>query len=57
MVRQDPGGDTHVVVIAVDLRTVAEQTTYDGMYVLDARGWPTQHNHFVGAAKRDDNGG
>ncbi|GAB3690837.1 hypothetical protein GCM10028857_27610 [Salinarchaeum chitinilyticum] len=36
VVVQERGGDTHVVAIAVDLRTVVEDATYDGTYVLDA---------------------
>lgn len=35
-VLQERGGDTHVLAIVVDLRTVTEGTTYDGTYVLDA---------------------
>jgi len=36
LVLQERGGDTHAVAIAVDLRTVAEDATFDGTYVLDA---------------------
>lgn len=36
VVLQERAGETHVVAIAIDLRTVAEDATYDGTYVLDA---------------------
>lgn len=36
VVVQERGADTHVVAIAVDLRTVTEGATYEGTYVLDA---------------------
>ncbi|WP_248517856.1 DUF7261 family protein [Salinarchaeum laminariae] len=36
VVVQERGGDTHVVAIAVDLRTVVEGATYDGTYVVNA---------------------
>jgi len=36
IVLQERGGDTHLVAIAVDLRTVREGATYSGTYVLDA---------------------
>ena len=36
VVLQERGGDTHVLAIAVDLRTVTEGATYDGTYLLDA---------------------
>lgn len=36
VVVQERAGETHIVAIAVDLRTVAEGAVYDGTYVLDA---------------------
>lgn len=36
VVLQERAGETHVVLVAVDLRTVTEEVTYSGTYVLDA---------------------
>lgn|GEM_PF-230643 len=36
VVVQERGGETHVIAIAVDVRTVVADGTFDGTYVLDA---------------------